>query len=114
MTRNLLICASMAAVLLLAACLAQAPKKLPPVGQESLDLSHAQCIASGGDFMAAAGTNGFVCMMVPKDAGKYCNSAKDCESDCLARSHSCAPVKPLLGCNEILTENGSQVTQCVQ
>ncbi len=83
-----------------------------PVGQSFMDQAHAGCIRKGGDYISTKGGS-FVCLMVPKDAGKSCQRADDCQSACLARSRSCAPVEPLLGCNEILTGSGIAVTQCI-
>lgn len=102
-------------VLLLAACvLPQAGKdRLPPVGEQYMDQVHADCIRKGGEFVPGR-SGGFLCMSVPRDAGNSCNSANDCESECLARSRTCAPVKPLLGCNDILTGSGVAVRQCVE
>lgn len=85
---------------------------LPAVGQDRMDEIHADCVKSGGSFMPNGGA--FVCMSVPDDAGKHCEKASDCESACLARSRTCAPVKPLLGCEQILTESGLAVQQCVE
>ncbi|WP_284162493.1 hypothetical protein [Frigidibacter sp. SD6-1] len=85
---------------------------LAPVGEAATDLVHAQCIRSGGEFVHATG--GFLCQSVPRDAGKACSSGRDCESACLSRSRSCAPVTPLLGCNEILNDGGVAVTQCIE
>ena len=82
------------------------------VGERFMDSVHAQCIKKGGEYLPAD-KGGFVCMSVPSDAGKSCDSARDCESACLARSQTCAPVLPLLGCNEILTDSGAAVTQCI-
>lgn len=107
--------AALAGLQVLASCQDKAPEPLPLVGQAAMDAAHAQCLASGGDFLPNNDArSAFVCVRVTKDAGEYCKSANDCEGDCLARSHSCAPVSPLLGCNDILTENGTPVTQCVQ
>ncbi|MGB3148355.1 MAG: hypothetical protein WBA91_11455 [Paracoccaceae bacterium] len=100
--------------LFLVACQDQKAGDLPPVGQEKMDLTHAQCIAKGGNFQPLKNTSAFLCVTTPKDAGKFCQSANDCESACLARSRTCAPVKPLLGCNEVLTESGLAVTQCLE
>lgn len=54
------------------------------------------------------------CVKVTRDSGKQCKRSTECESDCLARSGTCAPLKPLLGCNEILQDNGARVTQCIE
>lgn len=106
--------AAAALALLAAACVPGGEKGLPPVGEAAVDQVHAQCIAGGGDFLRHENKKNFVCERVPRDAGKACQKASDCESACLARSHSCAPVVPLLGCNEVLTESGLAVTECVE
>jgi hypothetical protein len=85
---------------------------LPAVGQARVDEIHAACVKSGGSFLPESGA--FICVTVPKDAGKSCRKASDCESACLARSGTCAPVKPLRGCEEILTESGIAVRQCIE
>lgn len=85
---------------------------LPTVGQDRMDEVHADCLKSGGSFMPNGGA--FVCMKVPSDAGKRCEKADDCESACLARSRTCAPIKPLLGCEDVLTGSGMAVRQCVE
>lgn len=53
------------------------------------------------------------CIFQTRDAGKRCDRESQCESACLARSGTCAPFKPLFGCNEILQDNGMRVTQCL-
>jgi hypothetical protein len=60
-----------------------------------------------------AGKGGFSCISKTRDAGKECKKAKDCEGLCLARSGSCAPFKPLFGCNEILDDMGRRMTLCI-
>jgi hypothetical protein len=72
------------AVLINTGCQIGGADKLPPVGEARVDVAH-----------------------------KSCSAASDCQSACLARSRSCAPVKPLLGCNEVLTNSGVAVTECV-
>ncbi|GAA3869891.1 hypothetical protein [Celeribacter arenosi] len=71
------------------------------------------CDARGGDYLAAGEEGLLVCFTTPRDAGKACKTSSDCESACLARSQSCAPVQPLIGCNDILDAAGRRVTQCV-
>lgn len=100
-------------VALVAGCRTTERADLPPVGEARMDVFHKQCIKSGGDYLRFGTGKTFICEAVPGDAGKYCTKASDCESACLARSHSCAPVKPLLGCNDVLTDDGSTVTQCI-
>ncbi|MBU2868488.1 hypothetical protein [Pacificibacter marinus] len=71
------------------------------------------CLARGGQY-AVGGIAGLkVCFERPKDAGKSCSKSTDCDSQCLARSKSCAPVTPLFGCNAILDSSGREVTLCV-
>lgn len=53
------------------------------------------------------------CVFATKDAGKSCERESQCESVCLARSRTCAPFKPLYGCNDILQDNGARVTLCL-
>jgi hypothetical protein len=60
-----------------------------------------------------AGKGGFSCISKTRDAGKECRAAKDCEGLCLARSGTCAPFKPLFGCNEILDDMGRRMTLCI-
>ncbi|MCU0828691.1 MAG: hypothetical protein MUE52_15120 [Tabrizicola sp.] len=54
------------------------------------------------------------CVFPTRDSGKQCTRGSDCEEACLARSMTCAPFKPLWGCNEILQDNGVRVTQCIE
>jgi hypothetical protein len=55
-----------------------------------------------------------ICQFTTRDGGKSCTRESQCESLCLARSGTCAPVKPLLGCQEILQNDGSRATQCLE
>jgi hypothetical protein len=54
------------------------------------------------------------CIFRTKDAGKRCDRESQCDGACLARSGTCSPLKPLLGCNEILQDNGARVTLCIE
>lgn len=42
-----------------------------------------------------------------------CQRASDCSTACLAKSHTCAPVSPLIGCQDLIDDQGRTVTQCV-
>ena len=53
------------------------------------------------------------CVYATRDGGKQCSRESQCEGVCLARSGTCSPLKPLLGCNEILQDNGARVTLCI-
>lgn len=55
----------------------------------------------------------FICVFKTRDAGKQCTRESQCEGVCLARSGTCSPIKPLIGCNEILQDNGARVTLCI-
>ena len=110
--------ASLAILAGLAACQpgagVRSGQKLPLVGEALMDEYHKSCLRTGGSYVRHADAKSFVCEDVPSDAGKFCTKASDCESACLARSHSCAPVKPLFGCNEVLDAGGLAVTECVE
>jgi hypothetical protein len=54
------------------------------------------------------------CVRMTKDQGKRCEKESQCEGVCLARSGTCAPFKPMYGCNEILQDNGARVTLCLE
>ena len=53
------------------------------------------------------------CVYTTRDSGKRCTKESQCEGVCLARSGTCAPVKPMYGCNEIFQDNGARVTLCL-
>lgn len=71
------------------------------------------CEKQGGNWDEAGKTGAKTCFKRTGDAGKQCRKQSTCESVCLARSGTCAPVKPLFGCNDILQDDGSRVTLCV-
>lgn len=107
--------AVLALMVVLAACKpaaerAEAP--LPPVGEAKMALEQAACEKRGGQWVAEGA--GKFCLNRTRDAGKACRTGADCQGDCLARSQTCAPVTPLVGCNEIVTSGGLRVTECVQ
>lgn len=80
----------------------------PPVSPEQ-----ALCQKSGGVW-AASDSGGNVCVHRTRDGGKVCHRKTDCQGECLARSNTCAPIMPLMGCNDVLQTNGSEVTLCLQ
>jgi hypothetical protein len=71
------------------------------------------CERRGGRFMQAGQTGAMACVRTTRDAGQQCRRGSDCEGVCLARSGTCAPLAPLFGCHEILQNDGSRVTQCL-
>jgi hypothetical protein len=86
---------------------------LPPVGEELVALQKAQCEADGDIWGRAGATGVFVCFRRTPDAGRRCTSADDCSGVCLARSQTCSPLDPLIGCQEVLTSSGARATLCV-
>lgn len=103
---------ALAALLALAACQTDEERPLEPVGEARVAADRAACEARGGRFIRG-GTGGLACITTTRDAGKTCRKAGDCDSACLARSNTCAPIKPLFGCNEVLTSTGARVMLCV-
>jgi len=71
------------------------------------------CEKKGGTWDVAGKSGAKTCFKRTRDAGKQCRKQSNCESVCLARSGTCAPIKPLFGCNEILQDDGRRVTLCV-
>ena len=104
-----------AAALLVAACQAD---DAPVTGADSFDPGRearlqADCVAEGGRW-GRGGAGGALCYRDTPDANRPCDSADDCTGLCLARSGTCAPVTPFLGCHEILTAAGARATLCVE
>ncbi|WP_431298751.1 hypothetical protein [Tabrizicola sp. BL-A-41-H6] len=87
-----------------------------PVAEPEALKSEAQlaCDKKGGRWTQLGTSNTHTCVRVTKDSGKSCTKESQCESRCLARSGTCAPFDPLLGCNEILQDNGARVTLCIE
>ncbi len=72
------------------------------------------CIRRGGRYLTVGG--GSItrsCVKPTRDGGDRCERGTQCDGECLARSGTCAPVTPLFGCNEILQDDGSRVTLCI-
>ncbi len=93
--------------------LSRAPEPTAAPGTAAfIDQQREICEAQGGRFSDSDTRATKICFLTPKDAGKGCNQSSDCEGECLARSRSCAPVIPLLGCNEVLTAGGMPATVC--
>ena len=104
-----------AALLLLSACQEDGPLGSATETDAAPDLLADQrlsCERDGGRWGLRAGESLFVCFRNTRDANRSCGKDSDCEGFCLARSRTCAPVTPFLGCHEILTEGGQRATQC--
>lgn len=90
---------------------AEATEAIPPPPPKSgrqiaCERKRGSWVDTGGGLM--------ICMLPTRDGGKSCTRESQCEGVCLARSRTCAPVEPLLGCNEILQDNGSRATLCIE
>lgn len=81
----------------------------PPKSEQQI-----ACERKKGRWSATGKGNLRVCVFSTKDAGKQCTRESQCDGVCLARSGTCSPLKPLLGCNEILQDNGRRVTLCIE
>jgi hypothetical protein len=101
------------AVLLVTACQAEEPKPTIGIGPAAGGaIEHENdCAATGGQ-MVRGGFGQLVCERPTKDAGKACNSSKDCEGHCLADGQVCTSRMPYFGCYETY-ENGATPTLCV-
>jgi len=84
-----------------------------PVGPARVKAERAQCEAQGGSFARAGLAQALTCVKPTGDANRSCSSGAQCEGYCLARSGTCAPVSPLFGCNDILTDRGARATICI-
>jgi hypothetical protein len=80
----------------------------PPASPEQ-----ARCIRSGGTWATAGKSGAKACVTLTRDGGKACTRQSQCEGYCLARSGTCAPITPMFGCNDILQDDGREVTLCL-
>lgn len=71
------------------------------------------CERKGGSYVNVGQSAARTCIRPTRDNGKQCRRESDCEGACLARSQTCAPVTPMLGCNDILQNDGRRVTLCI-
>jgi hypothetical protein len=75
--------------------------------------ARASCLAKGGTFQKSGGSDARVCVTRTRDANKSCSASSQCEGMCLARSGTCAPITPLSGCHDIVTNGGNMATVCI-
>ncbi|AZL60246.1 hypothetical protein EI545_16305 [Tabrizicola piscis] len=89
---------------------AAATEPPPPPQKSERQLA---CEKDGGTW-AGTGTSSLrTCVFATRDGGKQCSRKDQCDGQCLARSGTCSPVEPLLGCNDVLQNNGARVTLCI-
>lgn len=87
-----------------------------PAANPALAAAQRACAAQGGT-LSPVGTRAagrMVCLFRTRDAGQRCTARGDCEGECLARSNTCAPVRPLFGCHEIRNAQGARVSECLE
>jgi hypothetical protein len=87
------------------------PDAPPPPPKSDAQL---RCERQGGDWVSNSNTALKTCVKPTGDGGKQCSRQTDCKGECLARSRTCAPISPLLGCNDILLADGTRTTQCIE
>lgn len=99
------------ALLALAGCRETGPgaAAVPPPSDPLAEVTR-DCSRSGGRMIALGAMQ--MCLHDTRDAGKACRRSSDCEGDCLARSGTCAPARPMSGCHEILLDQGQRAMQC--
>lgn len=106
-----------------AALPAEAPPEAPPevtppevVPQSTpvpVSAQEAACLKQGRLWVRAGETSVFACVRKTRDSGKQCTRGTECDGLCLARSRTCAPFVPLLGCHDILQDDGSPTRLCL-
>ena len=85
----------------------------PPPPEPVKSPSRIVCEKKGGRFAKAGNATPVVSVRETRVGGKSCRRETDCEGLCLARSRSCSPITPVLGCQKSLTRDGLRVTECV-
>ncbi len=100
------------AALVLAGCREEAGPRPAPLPPNPLEVTTRDCERTGGRMVKAGIANAMTCIHETSDSGKQCRRSGECEGDCLARSGTCSPVRPLFGCNEILMDDGRRATLC--
>lgn len=102
---------------------AKTSAKTPPTPQETaapaappppIPPEQAICQKAGGQWSTVAASSGRICVHRTPDSGKACRRKSDCQGQCLAQSGTCAPISPLMGCNDILQADGTRMTLCLQ
>jgi hypothetical protein len=98
---------------------APAPDEAAPAATEEIaptlpaSPEEARCLRTGGTWATAGQSGAKACVTLTRDGGKACTRQSQCEGYCLARSGTCAPITPMFGCNDILQDDGREVTLCL-
>ena len=103
-------------VLLLVAALNGCPSSGPSdpgVGDtETLQQDIERCAKKDGIWSRLGESGLYTCVEQTGEGQKACTTGRDCDGECLARSNTCAPFKPLVGCNEVISDGGLPQTVC--
>lgn len=91
----------------------QATSPPPEVTSIPISPQALECKSTGGIWGKVGNTVAYSCFRQTRDAGKSCRRETDCETECLARSRTCAPITPMIGCNPVLQADGREVTLCI-
>jgi hypothetical protein len=75
--------------------------------------SHLACEKKGGRWSMAGSAKASFCQTPTRDAGRQCSASAECAGNCLAKSGTCAPYTPLMGCNDVLDDQGRMLTECI-
>jgi outer membrane biosynthesis protein TonB len=89
------------------------PEAMPPVPKEQKSETQLACEKKNSIWSKVGSSGAAICIKRTKDGGKRCTNGKQCEGECLARSGSCSPFEPLLGCNEIFSDSGVRSSLCL-
>ena len=73
-----------------------------------------KCERRGGRWGPAANKTSFACYLTLPDANKTCETGRDCQGLCLARSRTCSPITPFYGCHEVISRAGLPQTVCLE
>jgi hypothetical protein len=86
---------------------------VPEEPQAPQSAEQQQCEKKGGKWALLGKTKARTCLRQTRDSGKFCDNKDDCDGQCLSRSKTCAPFDPLLGCNDVIQDNGATVSLCI-
>lgn len=93
----------------------QAPPSavIDPANTEALESEKVICEEKGGLWSRVGNGRAFTCVSATRDANAFCTAASHCEGYCLARSGTCAPFTPLIGCHDVVSKDGGMMTVCL-
>lgn len=85
----------------------------PAIAAVTKSREQVRCEKRGDRWAKVGDSEARTCLRQTRDGGKSCSDKDQCDGQCLARSKTCAPFDPLLGCNDVLQDNGATVTLCI-